>query len=341
LPEERAHFPGEFGMDASYALPETREATEFPFLPVPLILEDPLAALLDAHVPIDPPVNVNAFSDMNAQALQARVPHYSDVDLAFDFGNTTAEPAPALGLQEHIPNASTSPSGSNKNISGLANVPVLVMGTNPHGAWANPQFYHGDAVAQGGRVNTDGALRNRTNISIASLRFRGARSPPQTHEDDASRLYHRLIREGADMNTAAVLRDVILAGEVTFAALMAPIQTREMFLAYGGATRMWQLLLEMKQVAPGKEKHHCLLCPVGNQREYKYNRDAVRHFNKNHFGFASLCEYGELIFDESPRMWARLGLGRLIVLDSDNKFFKDSERKIHAKKCKHRPAAGA
>ena len=54
---------------------------------------------------------------------------------------------------------------------------------------------------------------------------------------------------------------------------------------------MWGLLLEMKEVVPGKKKFCCLLCPLENRREYSHNRDAMRHFNKDHFGFSFRCEY--------------------------------------------------
>jgi hypothetical protein len=49
-----------------------------------------------------------------------------------------------------------------------------------------------------------------------------------------------------------VLRDVAFAGGLTAKGPMAFIRTRETFLAYIGAGRMWQLLLETKEAVPGK-----------------------------------------------------------------------------------------
>ena len=54
---------------------------------------------------------------------------------------------------------------------------------------------------------------------------------------------------------------------------------------------MWQMLLETKEVMPGKKKYFCLLCPAEGCSGYNYDRDAVRHFNREHFGFAFPCEY--------------------------------------------------
>ena len=88
-----------------------------------------------------------------------------------------------------------------------------------------------------------------------------------------------------------IVRNIIFAAEVTFDALMAPIQTHEMSLAYGGEKMVWQMLLEMKEVMPGKTKYFCLLCSVGGCRGYSYDRDAVRHFNRDHFGFSFPCEH--------------------------------------------------
>jgi len=104
-------------------------------------------------------------------------------------------------------------------------------------------------------------------------------------------LYNRLISEGADIGVAMVLRFIIFADGVTIDALMASIETPEMVRAFGGAKRMWKLLLETKEMAIGKKKYRCLLCPMENRREYGHNRDAVRHFNKEHFGFSFTCDY--------------------------------------------------
>jgi len=141
-------------------------------------------------------------------------------------------------------------------------------------------------------MNTSGVpTHNGPSTSTLSLRLRGPRSPPQTYEGDVVRLYNRLIDEGADIGTAMVLRFIIFADGVTIDALMAPIETPEVVRAFGGATRMWGLLFETKETVTGKKKYGCLLCPPENRREYGHNRDAVRHFNKDHFGFKFPCDY--------------------------------------------------
>jgi len=73
--------------------------------------------------------------------------------------------------------------------------------------------------------------------------------------------------------------------------LMAPIEVPEMVRASGGATRMWELLLETNETTLGRKKYRCLLCPLKKRFEYSDSRDAVRHFNKDHFGFFFPCEY--------------------------------------------------
>jgi hypothetical protein len=220
--------------------------------------------------------------------LQAQIPYTGNVDL----GNAGPELAPALGIPRYIPSTVIGPSGSGGDVGGFMNMPGPTMAVNPYGAWATLPFYHWNAGAQGGRMNTgDAPAHHGLNITTSSLRLRGDRLPPQAYQADCCRLYHRLIHEGADFYAAAVVHDVIFAAGVTVDALMAPIPTREMSLAYSRAKRMWQLLLETKAVAPGQQKYCCLLCPVGNRHEYKFDRDAVRHFNRDHFGFSFPCSY--------------------------------------------------
>ena len=72
---------------------------------------------------------------------------------------------------------------------------------------------------------------------------------------------------------------------------MAPITTYEKWSEYNGATRVWQLLLVAKEAMPGETSYCCRLCPETRRPEYKHKRDAVRHFKKNHFGFAKACIY--------------------------------------------------
>jgi hypothetical protein len=242
-----------------------------------------------ALFPVDPSSNLGGFIDVDTQMLQPQIPYTGTVDL---FGNASPELAPTLGIPEYTPNTITGSSGLDGDVGGFVNMPGPMVAVNPRGAWATLPFYHRNAGVQGGWMNTgDVPACNGPNITTSSLRVRGDRLPPQAYEADRRRLYDRLIREGADFNTAVIVHDVIFAAGVTIDALMAPIPTREMSLAYSRAKRMWQLLLEMKAVAPGQQKYCCLLCPVGNRQEYKFDRDAVRHFNRDHFGFRFPCDY--------------------------------------------------
>jgi len=262
-----------------------------PFHLASLSCEDPLAAPRSTWALIDPSINVNASNGVDGQVLQAQVPYPGDAGLAYDFGNNGPESWSTLYFPEHVPNIIGGPSGPSGNVGGFDDVLVPMVGINPPDAWANPLLYQDSIDVPGGWMNIgDIPACDKINIHISSLQLRGVRSPPQAYEGDAKRLYNRLISEGADFDAAMVLRDVIFAEGVTRKALMAPIPTREMFIAYSGARRMWQLLLETRGVVPGKQKYRCRLCPVGNRPEYKYDRDAVRHFNKDHFGFSFLCE---------------------------------------------------
>ena len=221
--------------------------------------------------------------------MQAPMAYIGDVCPADNFGYRLV---PALELQERVPNTIIDLFDSNGDVGGFINMPGRMMVVNPRGAYANPPFCYGNAAAKGGRTGSSGVpARNEHNISILSLRLRGIRPPPQPYEGDVRRLYDRLIREGADIGAAMVVRYIIFEYEVTADALMAPVETPEMVRASGGATRMWELLLETKEMIPGKKKYRCLLCPLENRFEYGHNRDAVRHFNKDHFGFSFPCEY--------------------------------------------------
>ena len=216
------------------------------------------------------------------------MPHPADIDPASDFGNTR----PALGHLGHIPNTDIDFFCLNDNTGWSINALDLMIGANPPSAWTNPLSWHSNMIAAGGENNGSGVpARNGLDITTSSLRIRGVRSPPQTYEGDIGRLCDRLIREGADIATVMFLRYVIFEKEVTVDALLAPLQPSEVARVCDGASRMWEMLLEMKEVMPGKKKYCCLLCPVGKRREYKYGRDAVRHFNKDHFGFSYPCEY--------------------------------------------------
>jgi hypothetical protein len=290
LPKGRAYFQAAFNTNAWNGPPERRNGTRLSFPPTPLSAEDLLAALLDAPVPVDPLIDVDAFSGVNAQMSQEQNPYSGDVDPTYGLRNTSAEPIPALSPLGDVPNVINTSSGSGGVAGGLINLSDPITNVDLCGMRAKPLFHHDNMDAPGGRTNRGNSpVRNMTDINISSLRLRGIRLPPQTYEGDALKLYHRLISEGADSCTAGILRDVIFAAEVTVDALMAPLQTRKMTLAYGGAKRMWQLLLETKEVMPGKKRYFCLLCPVVGRPGYNHDRDAVRHFNREHFGFSFPC----------------------------------------------------
>ena len=231
---------------------------------------------------------------------QAQIPYSSGIDRAFDFTNTRDESIPAPYLSGRIKNTICATNGSNGSADGFMDVSVPVVGVN-YGAWATTPFDHDNMDVHGGCVNMrDVPKHNMVNITISSLRLRGFRLPPQTYEGDRHKLYHRLIREGADPSAVAVVRGVIFADGVTVDALMAPIRTREMSLAHGGAKRMWHMLLETKEMMPGKKKYLCLLCPVGSRPGYNHDRDAIRHFNRDHFGFSFPCKHWYVDILRSP-----------------------------------------
>jgi len=272
--------------------PEARQATYLSSFPVTVGPEGPLAAPQGARVPIDPPIDFNPFSNMNAQISRQQMRSAADVNLTYDFGNSLPEQVPALVLPGHIPNTVIGSSSSNEDAGSFVNTPGMMMGVDPRSTGANPPYWHDNAVAEGGERNTGNApARNGLDITTSSLRIRGVRSPPQAYEGDAGRLYDRLLGEGADINTVVLLRYLIFAEGVTVDALMAPTKTSGVFHACNGAIKMWEMLLETKEVIPGEKKYCCLLCPVQNRREYRDSRDAIRHFNRDHFGFSSQCEY--------------------------------------------------
>ena len=286
------YSPVALDKDTWNTFPDIFQATDLSFFPVPLGPEGPLTRSQGARVPADPVTDFNSFGNMDPEMSRQKMPYAADINLAYDFRNSCPELVPALILPDHIPNAVIDSSGSNENAGGLVNMPGLTMGIDPPSTWVVPSSRHSNGMEGEGETNTRTVpARNELSVTTSSLRIRGARSPPQTYEHDVGRLYDRLIREGADIGAAMFLRYIIFANGVTVDALMAPIQTGELFHVCDGANRMWKVLLETKEVIPGKKKYSCLLCPVKNRREYQYDRDAVRHFNKDHFGFSFPCEY--------------------------------------------------
>ena len=210
-------------------------------------------------------------------------------DPVYGRGNTSADPVPGRILAGYVPNVINTSSGYSEIDSGPINFLDPTMNPIPRGAWANSLLHHSNTdVLWEWTDSGDGPARDV--IKIWSPQRRGVRSPPQKNEKDLLKLFLRLMVEGADIRAAVILRDVIFPAGVTRAALMAPIQEREMSIDYGGAKWMWQLLLEPREVAPDKKKFFCLLCPVSGRRGWNHERDTVRHFNKNHFGFSFPCE---------------------------------------------------
>lgn len=116
------------------------------------------------------------------------------------------------------------------------------------------------------------------------------RSPPRTEEANLGVLCARLLVEGADVEAVDFVR-VIFASAVSDEALMARIDTYEKWCEYGRATRVYQLLLKTKEEMSVETSYCCRLCPEMRRPEYKYERDAVRHFKRDHFGFAVACIY--------------------------------------------------
>ena len=266
--------------------PEACEATGLPFLAAPSAPEGRPAAPQGTYLSIDPPINLGTFSGASPQMFQAQMPYAGNFDPAWNFGY---EPVPAPKLLGHVPNTVCGYFGLIGDAGGFIGVPDLMIGIDPRGTWANLPLYDSNV---GGWVATgDIPARNGRNNTIESSRLRGIRPRPQKYEGDVGRLYDRLIHEGADLGAALILRYIIFADGVTVDALMAPVSTPEMIGISNGATRMWGLLLERKEMVSGKRKYRCLLCPLENRREYGHNRDAVRHFNKDHFGFSFQCEY--------------------------------------------------
>jgi len=288
-----ADFPGRTSTPPSHiryrCLEHASRATRRAHFPAPLASGGSLAAPQEAYVPIDHPEYFGALSGTCVQAFQAQMPYASEVGLPYDLGNELVQ---ARELQDQAHNTIRGPFGSNEDIGWFIDVPGPIIAVNPRGVSANTPFNHSNATAQGGWENiSDVPVPNGSRTSTLPLRPRGSRLPPRPYESDAERLYNRLIAEGADIGTAMILCFLIFADGVTIDALMAPIKTPEIVRAFDGATKMWGLLLETKEAVGGKKKYCCLLCPPENRREYGHNRDAVRHFNKDHFGFSFPCDY--------------------------------------------------
>jgi hypothetical protein len=155
-------------------------------------------------------------------------------------GNPSVGPAQAPGQLEYVLDTTSEPSHWDGSLVGPITGSVPTIGVDPRDDWMADPVCNSSTATLGGWRNTGDASENhRMDIRLSSLRLRRVHVPPQTYEDDVRRLYHRLKCEGADLATLIVLHDVIFVGGVTVDALMAPIQTRAMSDAYGGARRMW------------------------------------------------------------------------------------------------------
>ena len=193
-------------MNGWNTLPEACEATGRPFLAAPLAPEGRPAAPQGAYLSIDPPINLATFSGASPQMFQGQMPYAGNSDRGWRFGY---EPVPAPGLLGHVPNTVYGLLGLNGNAGGFIGVPDLMIGINARGTWANLPLYDSNVEEWVATGNTP--ARHGRNNTIEALQLRGIRPPPQKYEGDVGRLYDRLIREGADLGAALILRYIIFA----------------------------------------------------------------------------------------------------------------------------------
>lgn len=110
---------------------------------------------------------------------------------------------------------------------------------------------------------------------------------PVDPEGDKTRLKARLLKNGANVGAVRIC-DEIFSGGVTKEALQRPLtrdQCERLHLRDG---KQFQRLLEKVEVT-GETKNRCRLCPGNGAKLYKYHRDALRHFFKDHFGLWFEC----------------------------------------------------
>ena len=259
-------------------------------------LNDPSATLAGASIRVDPYGNVNIIQQMHPQVVLVPMMYPAHIDPT----NRGGQGAQSTGTVPEHPSCTQMFTQSATN----ATVPVVqsMDATVPMGGVdlldARPVVpFHGSNPRPEGveTIFADVYTHDGTRISFPlprltkTGRLAPMRSPPRTVEANLGTLCTRLLAEGADIEAVEIVREVIFASSVSEEALMAPINTYKKWGKYGRATKVWQLLLITKEETPRKKSYCCRLCPEAHRPEYKYARDAVRHFKKDHFGFAVTC----------------------------------------------------
>ena len=171
---------------------------------------------------------------------------------------------------------------------------------------------------------------------IKSRKTRTGRHPPdrclpgQEFQRDVTLLEERLLKEGADPDTANTLRTIIFHKGVTKDALKTRL-TRAQLLSrrqqgVHRGTMVYNLLLRVVPGPDGKDSYCCMLYPASDRAEYKNPEDSLRHFHKDHFGMSFDCDY----------WWVTLVLVGILVLtitNSGHTYWVQKELYKHLKKC--------
>ena len=260
-----------------------------------MIPESPFATPSGASIHVDPHMNVNILYQVDPQAFLVPMVHPAFVDAttshAHGAGTTPEQPGFAQVFTQGLVNGLVP-------VDQPMNAAVPMGGVGLVDAGPMVPFHSGNALPEAVETRIGGASTHYgTHAGFPSIRRTKTgrrapvRSPPRTVEANLGVLCTRLLAEGADIQAVKFVSEVIFVREVSEEALMAPIDTHEGWIEYGGATKVWQLLLEMKEAMPGETSYCCRLCPEARRPAYKYSRDAVRHFKKDHFGFAVTCIY--------------------------------------------------
>ena len=268
------------------------------YIPSAMISGVSSATPLEASIHVDPHGNVIMLHQMNPQAFLVPMmyPAYVDATNRHELGAYGAGTPPEQPVFAQFATPSwfndPVPVGQSRN----AALPMGGVGLLDAGPMV--PSHSGNMPPEGVGMRVGGtSTHGGTGISFPLTRRTRTgrrapvRSPPRTMEASVSVLCTRLLVEGADIQAVEFVRDVIFPSAVSEEALLAPINTHEHWSKYGGATKVWQLLLETKEAIPGEKSYCCRLCPQAHRPEYKYGRDAVRHFKKDHFGFAVTCIY--------------------------------------------------
>jgi hypothetical protein len=142
------------------------------------------------------------------------------------------------------------------------------LGVSPHRRHENVQNHSGP------RISRKGAAKRRL------------RMPPPPFENDIATLCARLLAEGADPHYVELLRRKVFTNEISNDALMAPTRPSNQLSGKRWTEKAWHLLVEQT----GSFAYSCRLCPQNERRQYKDNRNVLRHLRKDHFGLALVCE---------------------------------------------------